>query len=214
MFQQMLNSSIAVLRRPSVATFEEHEKNDLGAATVYVIIGSIISAIFGAIGFTIQRPYIEQQLRELNRQFGAGSPFQNLMGGQSIGGAIASNLIGTLIGFFIYLGLVYFIGRAFGGTGNFGELAYDTSLFTVPLAVLSAFIRIFSIGPLALLTGLISLALAIYNVYLTYLTIQSGMNLPSNKALYVILILIAIPILLACLFAILIGGLIASTNPS
>ena len=34
MFQQMLNSSIAVLTRPSVGTFEEHERNDLGWAVI------------------------------------------------------------------------------------------------------------------------------------------------------------------------------------
>jgi len=58
---------------------------------------------------------------------------------------------GTLIGFFIFLGIVYLIGRAFGGTGNFGELAFDMSLFWAPLMVVRALISIIAIGPLAFL---------------------------------------------------------------
>ncbi|HEX5690660.1 MAG TPA: YIP1 family protein, partial [Roseiflexaceae bacterium] len=37
-----------------------------------------------------------------------------------------------------------------------------------------------------------SLALAIYNIYLTYLGIQSGMNLPKDKAIWVMVIIFLI----------------------
>jgi hypothetical protein len=192
MFQQMLNASMAVLRRPAVATFEEYERDDLGWATIYVAIGAVLAGILGAIAFAIQRPFIEQQLRDAEGQLGGQIDLSGAMAGQSITGAIFGNLFGTLIGFFIFLGIVYLLGRAFGGTGSFGQLAYDVSLFWAPLLVLRALISIIGIGPLAILTGLVSLAVAIYNIYLTYLGIQSGMNLPSNKALYVMLILVAI----------------------
>ncbi|MCX7859618.1 MAG: YIP1 family protein [Chloroflexus sp.] len=65
-------------------------------------------------------------------------------------------------------GLIYLLGRAFGGTGSFGELAWGISLFSSPLAVAQTIANaIPSIG------GLISLALTLYGVYLTYLAIQS-----------------------------------------
>jgi Yip1-like protein len=209
-FQYMLNASMAVLRRPAVGTFEEYEKNNLQWATIYVAIAAVVSAIFGAIAFTIQRPYIEQQLRDAQNQLGGQVDLTGALAGRSIGGAIFSGLLGTLLGFFIFLGVVYLIGRAFGGTGNFGELAFDVSLFWAPLMVVRALIGLVAIGPLAVLTGLISFAIAIYNLYLTYLGIQSGMNLPKNKALYVILIIFGIFLVIGlCVVVVLAGALAA-----
>lgn len=216
MFQDMINGSIAVLTRPSVSTFEEHEKNNLGWATIYVAIGALLAGIFGAIAFTIQRPAIEQQLGELEEQLGelgGQADFGAAMAQRSLVGDIVGNVLFALLGFFIFLGIVYLLGRAFGGTGNFGELAYDISLFWAPLAALRALLGIIAIGPLAFLTILVGLAIGIYNIYLTYLGIQSGMNLPSNKALYVILILVGIVILLGlCVGAVFAAAIVALLN--
>jgi Yip1 domain len=209
-FQYMFNASMAVLRRPAVGTFEEYEKNNLRWATIYVAIAAVVSAILGAIAFTIQRPYIEQQLRDAETRLGGQVDLTSALASRSIVGAIFSGLLGTLIGFFIFLGLVYFIGRAFGGTGNFGELAFDMSLFWAPLMVVRALISIIAIGPLTILTGLVSIVIAIYNLYLTYLAIQSGMNLPKNKALYVILIIFGIVLVIGvCVFVVFAAALAA-----
>jgi hypothetical protein len=209
-FPYMLNASMAVLRRPAVGTFEEYEKNNLQWATIYVAIAAVVSAILGAIAFTIQRPYIEQQLRDAETQLGGQIDLTGALASRSIVGAIFSGLLGTLIGFFIFLGIVYLIGRAFGGTGNFGELAFDMSLFWAPLMVVRSLISVIAIGPLAFLTGLISLVIAIYNLYLTYLAIQSGMNLPKNKALYVILIIFGVILLIGvCVFVVFAAALAA-----
>jgi hypothetical protein len=206
MFQQMLNASLAVLRRPSVSTFEEFERDDLGAATVYVLLGALISGILGVIAFAIRRPFIGQPLRE--RPVDQPFAFDPALMPQSWPTAIGGNLIGTLIGFFLFLGLVFLLGRAFGGTGTFGQLAYDISLFWAPLAVIQALISIFAIGPLAFLSGLALFAVGIYNLYLTYLGIQSGMNLPPNKALIIILIPFFLAIVLCCVLALAVGALI------
>lgn len=216
MFQRMLNASRAVLTRPSVSTFEEFEQDDLGAATVYVLIGAAISAVLGAIAYLIQRPYIEARLQELQgnlqNQLDMQLPAdfaQNLSAATaptSLIGAIGSQLIWALIGFFIFLGIVYLLGRLFGGTGTFGQLAYDISLFWAPVAVLRALIGIASFGWLSWLAGIASLVLGLYNLYLTYLGIQSGMNLPPNKALFVILIPLIIAVLGCCILA---GGIAA-----
>lgn len=214
-FQYMLNASMAVLRRPAVGTFEEYEKNNLQWATIYVAIAAVVSAILGAIAFTIQRPYIEQQLRDAETQLGGQVGLTGAIASQSIVGAIIGGLLGTLIGFFIFLGIVYLIGRAFGGTGNFGELAFDMSLFWAPLMVVRALISMIAIGPLAFLTGLVSFAIGIYNLYLTYLAIQSGMNLPKNKALYVILIIFGIALAIGlCVFVVFAAALAALFSSS
>jgi hypothetical protein len=206
MFQQMLNSSRAVLLRPSVASFEEHERNDLGWATIYIAIGAIITALLGAISFVIQRPFLEQQMADLEQQLG-GQPLPpfvtTFMGGGGLVVTMAINLLSTLVIYFIWTGFVYLLGRAFGGTGAFGELAYDIALFWAPVSVITSLIGLAGIGPLACLTGLVSLALFIYNIYLSYLSIQAGMNLPSNRALIVILIPILVVVLGCCgLFAV------------
>jgi hypothetical protein len=213
----MLNASMAVLRRPAAGTFEEYEKNNVQWATIYVAIAAVLSAILGAIAFIIQRPYIEQQLRDAETQLGGQLDLTGALASRSIVGAIFGGLLGTLIGFFIFLGIVYLIGRAFGGTGNFGELAFDMSLFWAPLMVVRSLIGIIAIGPLAFLTGLVSLAIGIYNLYLTYLAIQSGMNLPKNKALYVILIIfgviLAIGVCVFVVFAAALAALFSSSQP-
>ncbi|MCU0490560.1 MAG: hypothetical protein MUD01_03035 [Chloroflexaceae bacterium] len=94
-------------------------------------------------------------------------------------GAVVANVISTLIGFFIFTGLVYYIGQAQGGTGKFDEVAYTFSLFWAPLAVLvslgSLVLTITIIGvifiPLLALVGLLASA------YFAYLSVQSSMNL-------------------------------------
>jgi hypothetical protein len=183
MFQEMINGSIAVLTKPAVSTFEEHEKNNLAWALIYSVIAGVINAILAAIGGALGIGAVMDPTT--GEQIQAGSA--GLIGG--IFAALALTPIFLLIGW----GIVYGLGRAFGGTGQFGELAYDLSLFQAPTSVVGSLLNLIPIiGPIA------AFALGIYNLYLTYLAIQSGMNLPSNKALYVILILAAIFLLIFC----------------
>jgi len=190
MFQQtlstMFDASRAVLTRPAVATFEEYEKNDLQAATIYVAIGGLIAGVFGAIRASIQH--------------------------SGVGSGIIGGILGAIIGFYIYLGLVYLLGRAFGGTGQFGELGYDLSLFTAPLTAVTSLLAIVPV-----LGGIAALLLALYNIYLTYLGIQSGMNLPKDKAIYVMVIIFLIGLAIVACFVLVLAGLFfaatQSTNP-
>ena len=65
-------------------------------------------------------------------------------------------------------------------------------------AVINALVGVISIGPLACPTFIVTIALAFYNLYLSWLSIQSGMNLPPNKALIVILLPFLAGLLLCC----------------
>lgn len=187
MLQQMINAGIAIITRPAVATFEEHEQNNLSWALIYTLIGAVINAILTSIAASIS---------------GA-----NGQGG--IIGAIISVLIGSIIGFFIYYGLVFILGRAFGGTGQFGELAYDIALFTVPFGIISTLLNF-----IPFLGAIAGLVLGLYSLYLTYLGIQAGMNVPKDKALYVMLILFAIVLVVACIFGAAFASLLSiSSNP-
>lgn len=201
MFQQMLNASRAILLRPSVATFEEYERNDLGWATIYIAISTVIAAILGVISFLLNRPYLEQQMRDLQDRLN-GEPLPafatTMMGGQSATGAIIGGLIFTLLAFFVWTGLVYLLGRLFGGTGAFGELAYDIALFWAPIAVIRALIGVIAIGPVAAIGGIIGLIVGLYNIYLSWLSVQSGMNLSPGKAAGVIAIPLVVLLLGCC----------------
>jgi hypothetical protein len=208
MFQQMLNGSIAVLTRPSVRTFEEHERNNLSWGLIYAMIGSVISAVLGAIGAAVAPPPPPPDPATVEQL--QGTPFEGLLTAStarpSIAGAVISALTIGLLGYLIYLAIVYFIGRAFGGTGQFGELAYDISLFYTPLAVVNGVIGLLvsAVPVLGCLTVFISIALFGYNLFLTYLGIQAGMNVPQDKALLTMGIIALLGLLLFCgLFAIL-----------
>lgn len=188
MFQQMINGSIAVLTRPSASTFEEYEQNNLGWALIYSLIASVINAVITWIGsllFLQQMPGFEP--------------------GTVTTGPILLGLIATVIGLLLYWGIVYLLGRAFGGSGEFGELAYCFALFSAPLAVIGTMASI-----IPWVGGVVALAVWIYSLYLTYLAIQSGMNLPANKALYVILILFAIVLAIGLCFGIVFASVIVS----
>jgi len=202
MFQQMINGSIAVLTRPSASTFEEHEQNNLGWALIYSLIAGVINAIINWIG-SLVFPQQIVDMPGIEPGMAAAQP--------GLFGLIIGSLIGTTIGLLIYWGIVYGLGRAFGGTGAFGELAYGFALFSAPLTVLGTLV-----GIIPVVGGFISLAVAIYSLYLTYLAIQSGMNLPANKALYVVLILLAIAVaIVACIvifFAAVIAALLGASG--
>jgi hypothetical protein len=181
-FQTMLNGSMAVIRQPSVSTFEEHEKNDLQAATIYIAIAAAINGVLAALSAAIQR-----------------TP------GVSLIGALIGGVLVSLIGFYIYMGFVYLLGRAFGGTGNFGELTYDISLFSAPLSVVGSLLNLIPfLGPIA------AFVLGLYEIYLTYLGIQSGLNLPKNKAILVMVIMFVILVAIVACIAVFFAAIIAA----
>jgi hypothetical protein len=186
MFQEMINGSIAVLTKPSVATFEEHEKDNLAWALIYSVIAGVINAVLAAIGETINST------------------------GVGMGTTISSAIFGTIIGLLISWGITFGLGRAFGGTGSFGELAWGFSLFGAPLTVAGSIL-----GLIPFIGWIAAIAVAIYNFYLSYLAIQSGMNLPSQKALYVILIEVAIGVVIVgCIVAVFGAAFLALMNSS
>jgi hypothetical protein len=201
MFQEMINGSIAVLSRPSVAMFEEHEKDNLGWALIYSVIAGVINAVLAGIGGAMRPAINPSDLEGIDPEIAA--QFAQA-GSGSILGAVIGTLIFTPIFLLISWGIVYGLGRAFGGTGKFGELAYDLALFGAPLTVLGSILNLIPfIGWIA------AIAAGLYNLYLTYLGIQSGMNLPSQKALYVILIEFAIAVVIIGCIVLSIGALIA-----
>lgn len=199
MLEQMFRASQAVLLRPSVSTFEEYERNNLGWATIYVLIGSVVASLLGLVGSLLQRTSLEQQLADFEQELGSlpGWLTTLVLSDNSLV-TILSNLISALVVFFIFLFVIYLLGLLVGGNGAFGELAYDVALFWTPISVISALLSALAIGPLACISGPLLLIVGIYNVYLTFLSIQSGMNLSTGKALITVLMPVFILLIMLC----------------
>lgn len=122
---------------------------------------------------------------------------------------VLGNLLNTMIGFLVYLVVVYLLGRLLGGDGKFGELAYDIALFWTPVAIVGAVVNLFSFGWFSCLTAPLAIFVTFYGLYLTYLGVQSGLNLPPRRALVVVLI----PALFyLSLFCLLIAAFVALTG--
>jgi hypothetical protein len=154
---EMLNQSIQVLTKPGVETFERFERHGgQREATIYIMIAAAISAavalVFGLLGGIVQ--------------------------------ALLSAVLGFIlpvVGFYIFVFLVYFIGKQQGGTGTQDEVFYTMGLFVAPIQAVTG-----AVGAIPLLNCLAlpaTFALGIYQIYLGYLGVRSSMNLDQNKAI-------------------------------
>ena len=104
-------------------------------------------------------------------------------------GGLVASVLSTLIGFFVFTGLVYYIGRQQGGTGTFDEVAYTFSLFWAPLAVIVAVVALLLTITLIgiFLLPLLALAALVANAYFAYLAVQSSMNLVDRTKIFITL---------------------------
>ncbi len=178
---EMINSSIVVLTKPSIRTFEQYEKRGgLRDALVYVVAAALIA---GIVGFVF-----------------------NLMGG--IGTAVMGLLAGVIapvVGFFVFAFAIYFMGRQQGGTGTQDEVFYTTALYVAPLlAVVGAISAVPILGCLLLP---VTLALGIYQIYLGYLAARSSMNLDQTKAIITVVVAYLAQFLVGAIIAAVLAGL-------
>lgn len=133
-------------------------------------------------------------IREAAIYVALGSLITGVLGFSGGLGAVLGGVISSLIGFFIFTGLIYYVGKAFGGTGSFDEVAYTFSLFWVPMSVLGAiatlilFITIIGI----LLIPILAIVVLIANAYFAYLAVQSSMNMKEQGKLLLTLVIAVI----------------------
>lgn len=177
---EMLNQSIQVLTKPSVETFERFERHGgQREATIYIMTASAISAAVSLV-------------------FGL------------LNGVVAALIAGALgfilpvVSFYLFVFLVYFIGKQQGGTGTQDEVFYTMGLFVAPIqAVTGAVSAIPIINCLALPA---TLALGIYQIYLGYLGVRSSMNLERTPAI----ITLVLAFIAQFIIGVIIGALFAA----
>ncbi len=110
--------------------------------------------------------------------------------GDGIGGFVRG-ILSTLIGFFVFTYLVYFIGKQQGGTGTLDQVAYSFALFYAPLTILFAALSLVLLITVVgiLLLPFVGIAAIIANIYFAYLAVQSSMNLTDSSKAWITLIL-------------------------
>jgi hypothetical protein len=171
---EMVAQSRDVLTSPSVPTFERYEhRGTVTNAAIYVGIAAVIAGLLGLIGGLL----------------GLGGGLNGFLSG----------LLGALAQFFVFTGMVYFLGKnMYQGTGTWDEVAYTFSLFTAPLIVLGAVIglviTLFAWIPLinllvAFVGLIVGLVLMLVQVYYAYLAVQSSMNLRDQTQALITLVL-------------------------
>jgi len=129
--QDVINSWIAALTRPSVETFaSELARFSQNRLLISVGLATLVAAVFGLLG--------------------------GLMGGSIVGGFLGA-LIGTPIAFFLGQGVIWLVARLFGGTGDYMQQAWVNSTFWAPILILGQ-IPIIG-GFIALIGGIYSLYL-------------------------------------------------------
>ncbi len=123
-----------------------------------------------------------------------GAAIIGLLGLQ--GGLLSAigGIISTLVGFFVFVYMVHFIGSKQDGTGTLDEVAYTFALFYIPFQILVSIIGFVLIISLIgiLLVPLLPLAALAASIYFGYLAIQSSMNMTDSTKIVITLILSAI----------------------
>ena len=160
-FADMFGQSLAVLTRPSPATFERFERRGgTSQAFTYVMLAAAVSAVIAAF-FAIFHSDV------------------------TVIGQLLTRLIIIPLQFAVFTGAVYFIGRSlFKGTGTYPEVAYTFALFFVPLTILGTLI-----GIIPLLGWLVSALISLVMIFFGFMAVQSSMNLrdPVSSAVTLVL---------------------------
>lgn len=169
---EMINQSVTVLTKPSVASFEQFERRGgQREAMIYVgvaaAIGAVLSAVFGLLGGGVRG---------------------------AIGGLLGGLLL-PLISFYVSAFLIYTVGKSQGGTGTQDEVFYTVALYLAPILAINGILG--SNALFACLSFPITLALGLYGIYLGYLAIRSSMNLDQNKAIITMVLIFVVQLVIA-----------------
>ena len=172
---------IKAVTQPNEQTFvdiTEHPDMSAKAAYIWVFIAGTISGIIQAVANTIRVAT------------GVGSPFQQIPGmeqyiPQSAGGGVGISLIGgicasplagllSVVFFALFVAIVQWIAKLFGGTGTYEKLLYAMAAIIVPFTIVSSLFILLGVIPyVGICTGLISLGLLIYLLILYVMAVKA-----------------------------------------
>lgn len=187
---------IKAITKPSEQTFIEITESvnaTLRTAFIWVFIAGTLSGIaqvliqaaYAAMGTTPQIPGLEQ----FSQQPGAGDG--GFVIGSLVGGLCASPLFGLLSVLFFAIGIAItqWIAKLFGGTGTFEKLAYASAAISVPFTLISTVLTLVGVIPfIGICTGIISLILSFYVLYLQIMAVKAVNRFAWGPAIGAVLI--------------------------
>jgi len=120
-------------------------------------------------------------------------------------GAFLSTLVSTVLGFVVFVYIVHWWGTQRGGTGTVDEVAYSFALFWAPLAVL---LGVVSLALAITIVGIVLipvafLAFLVLDVWFAYMATQASLNLTPGWPTWSVL-------LVAALASFLVNGVISA----
>lgn len=203
-----LQSWINVLTRPGEPAFEAERTKphaQLSTALIWVSLAAVISGLISWLSarFMVRRVGNIASMTGLLEN--AGLPPEVLTQIQNVPGLVPTPgimslfwmIVGSILGFLIFVGLLHLTARILGGTGNFGMYAYLMAAFFVPLNLLSSVV-----GLVPLAGGCIAAIIWIYELVLAYFATRVEHKLSSGRAIVVVLIpLILLALVAACALA-------------
>lgn len=196
--RQLPDQYIRVLTRPSTAFAEEMGKGSWGIVWIQLIGLVVIQTVSNFITNSFRNSVSP------NPQ----DPAYVL--GYVLGQSLSGIIIGLLF-FFIWMGILYGLARAFGGQGTFRAQGYTSLLFYIPLSIIGAVLALILIPArafspvillvIALVVIIIAVVLLVYDIVLQIFAIMAVHRLRGGKSTAVVLISLGVVVLLlVCLF--------------
>jgi len=182
---------IKVLTKPSAATFAEEQGKAAWNIVWVQLLG--LGVIFGVLVFLIFQLVLPGVLNNLSSSNSPAAGMVAVIEGAAVAFAIGEIILVPL-GFFITVGIYYLIAKAFGGQGTFLAQSYSSTLFYVPLTIISSVI-----GLIPILGSLAGIAVFIYEIVLGIYMMMAVHRLTGGKATLVVLFPIIVLFALSCL---------------
>ncbi len=197
--RQLPGQYIRVLTRPSTAFAEEMGKGSWGIVWIQLIGLVVIQAVSSFITSLIRS---SMSPNPQDQAFVLGYVLGQFLG----------SMMSVLVFFFIWMGILYGLARAFGGQGTFRAQGYTSLLFYLPLSMISTVLALLLIPArvfdpvivlfIAFLVVIIAFALLVYEIVLQIFAIMAVHRLSGGKATAVILISLAVILFIVILFII------------
>jgi hypothetical protein len=212
MFQALLPKNIE--------EFAKKEKGTIGAGIKVYVLAWIVGLIIGVLGLLLAITTAGPDMQALSQMIGL-----DVVGVLGVVILIITSIIGLVWGVFSQYITLYVGGWCassfFGGKGKFEQLFYVVMLFSGAVMIITAVFGILDVlvPAIAVVTGIISLLLGLWTLYLLYVTIKAvykvelGGGVVSTLAVLVAGIILAIivgVILVAILGVGMLGGAAAA----
>ena len=201
------------ITRPSEQTFARIAQSPQAKSTtalLWIFLTSLISSFLASL---VQGVMVRQILQNSDLgidQFGGGAANPLIA---IICGAPIAAVILTVV-FAVFVGIVQFIAKMFGGTGTFDQLAYAIGAVVAPYYLISGLVSLLAAIPIpfvGLCFGLLGLIALLYVVVLAVMAVKGVNQFGWGQAAGSVLL----PILgFACCLAAVVAGLVSVLGPA